>query len=386
MHGAFVLFQGVKRPKIAFSIPMVSFALAASLAFGFREPFHRLVQILPTVHYNSALQERSIDEAARLGRGITFSFGPTDGAGVFAQARFPQWRYFDPVMDRAIQKRLPKIRIKIGGGPPIHPTWQALNGNKPWSQPYRPPKGLWKRLTEYKQQVIDRAFNKVKAAGLDPKDVLEIELATEPGKGGSGGPWSSASPYTYEAPYNVLPEGHWDKEFHEHLSYECSNLDFKGLPVLSPSFEYQSKELFDEEMKTFSAPEGAAWRSKVTHWVVNIYVEGEANHSVRDVLITFRTKAMRARNLMWSNLAIGDTAKISVGEFGLTPRTLKRSGSEQDEKFRGEVLRACEDSLPGLGYVSSSLYTLVDDDFGLFDKAFRAKPALETYAPSRITQ
>lgn len=346
--------------------------------------FDRLIQILPTIESSAQVMEKMLDEAQRLNRGITVSLGVTDDGSIFAQARWPQWKYFDPMLDGAISRRLPKVRLKIGGGPPPHPTWRAFNGGDAWEASNRPPRGendaLWKQLVKYKQYVIDRAVAKMKAAGLEPKEFLEIELGTEPGKGGSGGPWKSAYPFTYASPYDRLPEGTWDDAYHEQLSFECSQLDFKGLTVLSPAFECQDTASFSQELSTFDSPKGAAWRSKVDVWVVNLYanLSDRRERGLVAAVRAFRAKAMWARNVMWQQRGIGENARLAVGELGWTHATLNLSGARtsEAERSRGEALRACEDAARGLGFESVSIYTMADDEYGLFDRKMKPSPAL----------
>ena len=161
-------------------------------------PVFRFVQLPASVNRNEALQERCLDEAKRLNAGIAFSIGFTDASGIAAQARFPTWKYYEQVIEGALRRDIPKIRIKLGGGPPVHRTWTDLSDTPPWGEPNRPPRGpgnrLWAKVASYKQHVIDQARLLILQSGRQPKDILEIQLATEPGKGGSGGPWLGVSP------------------------------------------------------------------------------------------------------------------------------------------------------------------------------------------------
>lgn len=361
---------------------MISLLAALALA---PEPF-RFVQIPAMVDYNSGLQERALDEAQRLSAGITVSVGFTDASGIAAQARFPTWKYFEQVVGGALDRKISKIRLKIGGGPPPHPSWLALNDGQPWEEPYRPPHGpdnaLWKRLVYYKQAVIDRAVTLVQVAKRDPKQVLEIELATEPGKGGSGGPWRGA-PGAYGPAVRAYPEGVWDLGFHEELSFECQNLDFRGLPVLSPSFEFQSDETFAQELSSAQSAMGEGWRSKVNVWVVNVYAQAKVgpDGSLEGPLRAFAAKALKARDAI--RRTFGQNVPIVVGEYGWTAKSLGVQGRSDAEGLRGRALRESESLLKQAGFLSASLYTMVDDretpGFGMFDRRFSTDAVREGF-------
>ena len=348
-----------------------------------------LIQLPASVKTYQEIQDRCLDEAQRLRRGITFSVGMTDASGIAAQAKWPQWKYFDAVLDGALSRDIPRIRLKIGGGPPIHPTWQALNSDQVWNQPNRPPPGkdfaLWARLSEYKQQLVDRVVYKVKTAGKDPTKLVEIELSTEPGKGGAGGPWLAANHRTFAPTDANTPEGTWDEAFHSELSYECRHIDFRGIPVLSPSFTFRDAQSFSTELATFRSPLGDAWRSKVTVWSVNLYgnISGSRDSSMSSALRNLEQKARQAIQLMRCQPEIGASAALSVGETGWTNQHLNRSGSRQDELLRGRVLRQSEDLLLSLGFDSVSTYALAEGEYGLFDLNMRPSEAYKGYTGER---
>ena len=365
---------------------MLSFALVLLVSEKPDTSFARLIQIPPPVSRYEPIRDKVLEEASKLGRGITLSMGYIDAAGVMAQARFPEWRYFDPVIDGALKRGIRKIRLKIGGGPPKHRSWIELNGGKRWNEPYRPPKGpdyaVWNKIVSYKQATIDRAYNKVKKAGLDPKEALEIEIATEPCKGGSDGPWTTAGPFRYQHPFDHTPEGTWDDQIHEQLSYEAQKLDYKGLRVFSPAFEYQSEETFAQELATFKSPKGEAWRKRVDVWVLNLYpnLQGTGKSSLYDAVRSFREKGTKALRVLRGQREIGRDAQIAIGEHGWTLEKLNRSKSDQNEVFRGEVIKACEEAAVQMGFESVSLYALAEDKWGLFDEAMRPKPARTSFS------
>lgn len=324
--------------------------------------------------------DRCLDEAKRMNAGITFNVALMDASGFAATTNFPTWRMFDQVVDGALQRGLPKIRIIVGGGPPPHRTWKDLNHGESWTMPNRPPRGeddaLWRKLVEYKQALIDGAVAKAKNRKLDPKSVLEIQLWTEPGKGGSGGPWVSANPYRYQGSNNRDAEGTWDDTLHEQLNFEASNLNFQGLTVFAPSFEFQSRESFGVELITAGRTVGQTWRSKVDVWPVSVYAGAVDEFDQATAVSRFATKAGDARRMIRDRL--GDRVRVAISEYGWTNTQLKSS----DEQ-RGRALADCEREAASLGFESACLYTLVDDPgvvgYGVLSQDFRRRDCLESF-------
>lgn len=352
-----------------------------AVAVLFAPPFQRLVHMPAAIKLNVPVIDRCLDEAKRMGAGISFNAALMDASGFASTTDHPRWDVYNRIVDGALERGLPKVRIIMGGGPPPHRTWKSLNAGDAWSMPNRPPRGegdrLWAKLAEFKQSLIDMAITKAKAKRKNATDIFEIQLWTEPGKGGSGGPWVSANPFRYNSNFNRTPEGTWDDLLHEQLNFECSRLDFRGLPVFAPSFEVQSSTTFAVELRSASSGVGSSWRSKVTVWPVSIYGDALTTFDPEEAVRRFADKAVSARSAIRTRF--GSDARVVISEYGWTNEKLKAP----DNATRGSVLRACEAKAASLGFESACLYTIVDDagvpGFGLFDLAFKDRTAFNAF-------
>lgn len=97
---------------------------------------------------------------------------------------------------------------------------------------------------DIKSQCIALVFNRYLADGLDPLGYVRIELGNEPANGGSGAP-TAASGY-----WGATPIGYWDSSaidpapgggwvystFLEYFNIEYFQVDYLGLPLISPTF------------------------------------------------------------------------------------------------------------------------------------------------------
>jgi len=322
---------------------------------------------------NDAKTKAGIDIAARLGIGIQVNYALSSASGIAANTTSPTWTWFDNWFDYAVARlnKIPKIRIRLGGGPPIISAWTTLAGSS-WSEVNRPPAGtanaVWAKIATYNQAVIDRAISKVKLAGKQATEVLEIQLGGEPAKKGAEGPWTTANPYTYSSPYSGYSNGTWDEQYHAYLAYWVNATNFRSLPVLSPALLSEDSTIRTQELATIGSGAGANWRSKVTRWAYHNYNYTDSGTTGA----TYASDAFEAKHeLSQAGLQalsfVDNDAIPDITEFGWTPEYLRQDdvtfGVNPDE--RGEAIWNCYQYAKSVDVPSMTIYTAADDDFGL---------------------
>ncbi len=322
---------------------------------------------------NDVKTKLALDICARFGVSAQVNTSLTSGTGIAVNTTSPTWTWFDNWFDYAVARlnKIPKIRLQLGEGPPINSAWTTLAGAS-WVEVKRPPAGpanaVWAKIATYHQATIDRAISKVKLAGLEPEDVLEVQLGGEPGKKGAGGPWTTANPYTYTAPYDAYANGTWDDQFHAYCAYWVNATNFRGLPVLAPPLINEDATIRAQELATIGSSAGANWRAKVTRWSYHNYNFTDSGKTGRNYAKdAFEAKHELTVAGMQALSFVDNDAIPDITESGFTAANLRQDditfGVNHAE--RGEAIWECIKYAKEAGVPSFTLYTTVDDDYGL---------------------
>lgn len=190
--------------------------------------------------------------ASRGFTGVRLGIGISDASatGIAYDAAVINLDNLTVILDLLVMAGL-KCQLQIGGeGPPNNSSWYStLAGfGSPWPYHKRPPVGnsntvVADRTADVKSAAIALMVDKYLASGRDPVEWCSVELWNEPARGGAGAPdgtttyWNAGAPGTWDGPSNLpTPSSSPYSMIVNYLNAEIPQIDFKNLPLISPSF------------------------------------------------------------------------------------------------------------------------------------------------------
>lgn len=231
-----------------------------------------LMDCRAAVTLDTALRQQEIDAACGIGRGARFGLGSYDGSSIRRSpndtpASSYNWSNFEDITDRLIAAtdlnsvaRPGHALLVIGTDAPNWTAYKNAVGGTWGAEATRPPPEAWPYWAADAQAAVDHVIAKYQAAGLDPQKYCMFQLANEVGVGGAGGPWTTAGPFTYSAPYDALDEGEHDcpgnvsdrRNVADQLAYLASNVNFRGCRVIGLAHETDRDSIaFTNELASF---------------------------------------------------------------------------------------------------------------------------------------
>lgn len=231
-----------------------------------------LMDCRAAVTLDTALRQQEIDAACGIGRGARFGLGSYDGSSIRRSpndtpASSYNWSNFEDITDRLIAAtdlnsvaRPGHALLVIGTDAPNWTAYKNAVGGTWGAEATRPPPEAWPYWAADAQAAVDHMIADYEAAGLDPLEYCVFQLANEVGVGGSGGPWTTAGPFTYSAPYDALDEGEHDcpgnvsdrRNVADQLAYLASNVNFRGCRVIGLAHETDRDSIaFTNELASF---------------------------------------------------------------------------------------------------------------------------------------
>lgn len=235
-------------------------------------PSMMLMDCRAAVTLDTALRQQEIDAACGIGRGARFGLGSYDGSSIRRSpndtpASSYNWSNFEDITDRLIAAtdlnsvaRPGHALLVIGTDAPNWTAYKNAVGGTWGAEATRPPPEAWPYWAADAQAAVDHMIADYEAAGLDPLEYCVFQLANEVGVGGAGGPWTTAGPFTYSAPYDALDEGEHDypgnvndrRNVADQLAYLASNVNFRGCRVIGLAHETDRDSIaFTNELASF---------------------------------------------------------------------------------------------------------------------------------------
>lgn len=186
---------------------------------------------------------------------LDIGFSDANPTGIAYSSSTVNLTFLNTIFDLLILAGL-KCQLQVGGdAPPTTTGWRALaglSGSGAWPHAKRPPKGsgnaVPNQTAAYKSAAIALMYEKYEKSGQDPRKCRSVELWNEPGRGGAGAPpanddyWLAGTTDfamgTWDSPtsFNPAPPSGEYTTIVEYLNIELPQIDFKNLPLISPSF------------------------------------------------------------------------------------------------------------------------------------------------------
>lgn len=256
-----------------------------------RQPAAMLLDCRAAVTLDSTLRQQEIDAACGVGKGARFGLGSYDGSSIRrgpndTPASAYNWSNLEAITDRLIaandltgNSRPGYSLLVIGTDAPNWTAYKNAVGGTWGNEANRPPPESWPYWAADAQAAVDHVIAEYEAAGLDPLEYCMFQLGNEVGVGGAGGPWATAGPFVYEAPYDSLDEGEHDypgnvssrRNVADQLAYLVSNVDFRGCRVIGIAHETDRDSIaFTNELASFiglSAHFPAVNRPALNHYI-----------------------------------------------------------------------------------------------------------------------
>lgn len=328
---------------------------------------------------DSALRQAEINCACGCGSGLRYGLGAYDGSSIrIAPNDTPaspySWTNLDDTTDRLIAaedllgvERPGKSLLIIGTDTPNWAAYQTAVGGTWGPEASRPPPESWPQWAADAQASVDHIIAEYEAAGLDKYEHCIFQISNEVGKGGAGGPWTTAGPFTYTAPYDTLSDGEHDhpgnvmdrRNVADQLAYLVSNVDFRGCRVIGNAHETAEDPSFQDETDSMFAL-AAHWPA-VNRPALNHYINAKTYDAVHkrrfvakyyDSIMTARARLIAAVEAAMPGLG-WDSLPWALTEFGGTLTKCGMGGVNLPQfghSKRGEYLVALAERLMSCGY------------------------------------
>lgn len=323
--------------------------------------------IRAAVTLDAGLRAQELAFAAQMG-GARWGLAHYDGSSIRTSPNdVPssplRWTNLDSIVNSLVASQTVSLML-IGTDIANWTAWKNVVGGSWGSEVNRPPPEAWVQWAIDVQAVVDRIRAAYTTAGLDPDWYARFQISNEINKDGAGGPWVTAGPFTYAAPFSTLLAGEIDgasagiagsswttgnaRNAGEQLAYLVANVNFHGSIVVGTAHETQTGTDYDNERLSLAQIEASA--EACTNMGMNHYYQWQWADSLHpdvwaqkflDSGLTTRDELIAAYGVAGVS-GMGSKA-CSWTEFGATMGQLK-FGSDVLVKYghfaRGDYIRA----------------------------------------------